>query len=117
MNSKAISDLYYSPRTGFTSAHALWLKLKEQKVKVTLKEVQQWLAQQLVQQVTARRRPPTQYSTIVAPSKGAIYQMDLMVYDRFEYNHYRYILVVVDIYSRYAMATALTNRTLPTLMK
>ena len=33
-----------------------------------------------------------------------------MIYDRYEYNSYKYILVVVDIHSRYADARALTNR-------
>jgi hypothetical protein len=33
-----------------------------------------------------------------------------MVYDRYEYHNYKYIFVIVDIYSRYADARAMTNR-------
>jgi hypothetical protein len=53
----------------------------------------------------------------VAPGLRSYYQMDLMVYDRHEYHNYKYILVVVDVKSRYAMARALTNRTMPNIMK
>jgi hypothetical protein len=40
-----------------------------------------------------------------------------MIYDRYEYHHYKYILVVVDIYSRYADARPLTNRENKTIME
>ncbi len=38
------------------------------------------------------------------------YQMDIIVYNRYEYHKYKYILVVIDIYSRFAQARAMTNR-------
>jgi hypothetical protein len=30
--------------------------------------------------------------------------MDIMVYNRFQYDNYKYILTCVDVYSRYAQA-------------
>jgi hypothetical protein len=42
--------------------------------------------------------------------------MDIIIYDRYEYHNYKYILVVVDIYSRYAQARAMINRKNETIM-
>lgn len=115
--SLALSKHFYDPKSGFISATKLYHKLKPQFPTLKQTQVNEWVKEQAVNQMTNRKRPPTVYSSIQAPSKGSIYQLDLMIYDRFEYHGYKYILVVVDIYSRFAMAKALTNRTLPNLMK
>jgi len=39
-----------------------------------------------------------------------------MVYDRYEINQYKYVLVVIDVYSRYVTAVALTNMREETLL-
>jgi hypothetical protein len=36
--------------------------------------------------------------------------MDIMVYNRFEYNNYKYILTCIDVYSRYAQAIPLKTK-------
>jgi transposase InsO family protein len=113
----ALSKLYYNAKTGFVSPQQLYLKLKPQFPSLKLKQVKEFVDQQLTSQVTQRNTEPKVYSSVVAPAIRSFYQMDLMIYDRFEYHQYKYILVVVDIHSRYAMARALTNRTLPNLMK
>ena len=113
----ALKKLWYDAKTGFTSARDLYQALKPQFPQMTHKIVQNWVKQQFAQQVTARAGPPPEYSSIVSPALRTYYQMDLMIYDRFEFHNYKYILVVVDIYSRYAMARPLTNRTFPNLMK
>ena len=43
-------------------------------------------------------------------------QMDILVYDRYELHKYKYILVVIDVYSRYVGAKSMTNRSLDTVM-
>jgi hypothetical protein len=43
--------------------------------------------------------------------------MDIIVYNRYEYHKYKYILVVIDIYSRFAQARAMTNRKNETILK
>jgi hypothetical protein len=42
--------------------------------------------------------------------------MDIIVYDRYEINHYKYILVCIDIYSRVLDARAMTTRAMNTIM-
>jgi hypothetical protein len=113
----ALQQTYYDLNNGFGSAQSLYSKLKPHYPKLTLKYTQAWVNSQFAQQVTSRSGRRVQYSSIIAPHPRAFYQMDLIIYDRFEMNHYKYILVVVDIYSRYALAKPLTNRTMPNLMK
>ena len=43
--------------------------------------------------------------------------MDLLIYDRYESDKRKYILVVIDVYSRYAQARALNNRENQTIIK
>lgn len=112
-----ISKYYYDPKFGLSSADKLYQKLKKIEPTITLKEVKAFVNKQFAAQVSKPIRKPKEYSTIVAPSVGNNYQMDIMVYDRYAYNSYRYILVIVDVYSRYALARAMTNRTMPTIMK
>lgn len=63
-----------------------------------------------------RRRPKT-YRTIVSPEPRNNYQIDIIVYDRYEFHHYKYILCCIDVYSRFASARAMTKRDMPTIMK
>src|SRR5665648_15419 len=115
---QALYNPYYDLRNGgFGSARSVYEKLKPDYPKLTMKYVGCWIKQQFAQQVTSRAGKRIQYSSVVAPSPRAYYQMDLIVYDRFEIHNYKYILVVVDIHSRFALARALTNRTMPNLMK
>ena len=39
-----------------------------------------------------------------------------MIYDRFAYHNYKYVLGVIDVYSRYAVCRALTNMRMETIM-
>lgn len=112
-----ISKAYYNPRVGFVSPLVLFNKLKSDHPTLKLAQVQEFINQQLTGQITKKTKRPREYSTIQAPSRRSYYQIDLMIYDRYTYHNYKYILVVVDVYSRYAMARALTNRTLSNIMK
>jgi hypothetical protein len=49
-------------------------------------------------------------SSIAARFPGDCFQMDTMVYTRFEYNGYKHILTCIDVYSRYAQAVPLKSR-------
>lgn len=49
------------------------------------------------------------YNSIISPGPRNNYQLDIMVYNRFEFNKYKYILNVIDVYSRFVDSIALTN--------
>jgi hypothetical protein len=112
-----IAKLFYDPNTGLISASKLYKKLKAADSNVTMKEVKAFVDAQYVHQITLPVKKPKQYSNIFAPYNKHNYQMDIIVYDRYTFHNYKYILVVIDVHSRYVMAKAMTNRTGATIMK
>ena len=82
-------------------------------------EVQKFYQNQEIIQKTKRKplKVDRVYNTIVASGYGADYQIDIIVYDRFEYHRYKYILCVIDVHSRYACCRAMTNRKNETILE
>lgn len=114
---KDLEKLYYDPKKGFVSGNKLYKMAKEANIKTTQNEVNKFLDNQAVVQIFKEQRKPNIFSSIVANNIKDEYQMDIMIYDRYQYNKYKYILVIIDIYSRYAEARAMTNRENETLME
>lgn len=114
---KILKEAFYSANTGFSSAEKLYKRLKPDHPELTLKEVKEFVKKQFTSQVNAPIRKQKKFNSIVAYHVGECFQMDIMVYDRYAYHNYKYILVIVDVYSRYAQARAMTSRTMATIMK
>jgi hypothetical protein len=114
---KELTKLYYDPKIGFVSSDKLYKIAKENGVKCTQKEVNNFLNDQAVVQVFREQRKPKEFSSITAEKIRHEYQIDIMIYDRYQWNHYKYIIVIIDIYSRFACAAAMTNRENTTIMK
>lgn len=112
-----IKEIYYNPKTGFINSDKLYEKMKRDGYKVTKKEVENFVNSQTVNQVFKPIKANKEFSSYRANYPGHICQIDIMVYDRYTYNKYKYILVIIDIYSRYVNARAMTNKTLPTIIK
>ena len=117
MSEALIRKYYYDPTTGFSSAEKLYRKLKPLDASITLKKIKEFISKQLTAQVNKPIQKAKEFSSIFSPNVGNNFQMDIMVYDRYAYNKYKYILVCVDVYSRYAEARAMTSRTMPMIMK
>jgi uncharacterized membrane protein YkoI len=111
-----LTGIYYDPLTGFTSANKLLQKARDLGHKYSLKQVKQFLSQQQSHQLTKQVTRPKLYNTIIATAPRSNYQMDIIIYDRYEWNHYKYILCIIDVYSRYVQAAALTNRRMETVI-
>lgn len=77
-----------------------------------MKMVKDFIRKQYTAQLNKPQMKPKEFSTIVSRGPRNNYQMDILVYDRYEFHKYKYILVVIDVYSRYAMAEAMTSRKL-----
>jgi hypothetical protein len=112
----SLKDLYYNPKTGFTSSYKLYKKARENNINVSQKDVKEFLDKQYTSQITKQVNKPKIFSSIYSDKPRDEYQMDIMIYDRYEFNKYKYIFVVVDIHSRYAEARAMTNRRNETIM-
>lgn len=112
-----VKKMFYDPESGFNSLNKFWMKVKEKGINVKLKDVREWYNKQDTNQVNKQTKRPKQYLTILAPHIRYNYQMDIIVYDRYTINNYKYILCVVDVYSRYASTRAMTNRENSTILK
>jgi len=110
-------ELYYNPKTGFQSAEKLYQKAKQADLDVSFGDVKRFLAKQEVQQLTHEPEKPKVYSSIVAPYPKFNFEIDLMIYDRFTFHNYKYILCCIDVYSRFAQARPLTNRNFSSILE
>lgn len=106
--------LYYDPTSGFMSLDKFVRKLKEDGQDVKRKDVKDFLQRQLTYQLNKQQALPGQYSTYWVHNVRDEYQIDLMVYDRYEFHQYKYVLCLIDIKSRYANARPLTNKRMDT---
>ena len=111
-----LEELYYDSKTGFISENKLYKKAIESGLKVTHKQVQDFLSKQQVNQVVQQQNKAKVFTSIYEDKIRDNYQIDLLIYDRYEYNKYKYILVCVDIHSRYCEARPMTNRRNSTIM-
>ena len=116
MNEK-LHDLYYDPKSGFLSLSKFYQKVKAQGIQASYGDVKRFYDQQTVPQITKQVKRPTEFSNIYSPFPLSSVQLDIMVYDRYQIHKYRYVLGVIDDYSRYVIAKPMTNKELPTIMK
>lgn len=107
---KQLKDLYYDTKHGFSNNKKFYLTAKDHGLNFTHKQIDDFIKKQNVDQLFKSVKRQDQYSTITVEGIRSEFQMDIMVYDRYQYHHYQYIYVIVDIYSRYACARAMTNR-------
>jgi transposase InsO family protein len=112
-----LKELYYSPETGLKGSLALWRTAKAANLKVTKKFVTEWLAKQDVHQQHAKLKPVRDFFPIKAPTKDAEWCCDLVDVSRDDSKNsgVTYLLVVIDIYSRYLFVYPLKNKTAATV--
>jgi hypothetical protein len=74
-------------------------------------QIMTWLRQQESWQLTKPRPVKTSTQAITAPRPGAVVQADTMDLGSLAYNRFRYVLVLVDVYSRFLWTKALRQIT------
>lgn len=102
---------YYDTSIGFISEPKLYKKLKEDGYHITHDKLKQFIKQQNVNQIF-RNIGKRQYLSIVAKEPKDIYQADLLdvhQYAKFN-NGYKWILNVVDVYSRFAVSIPIKTK-------
>ena len=116
LSEEEIRSLYYNPKFGLNGPDKFYKKLKKIDDTVKLKDVKEIINKQSVQQIF--RLPKTKmFNSVVASFPNDVWQIDFIIYDRYEQNHYKYIFSVIDIYSRYANAIPTTNMRNETIIK
>ncbi len=105
-----LKKYYYNPETGFQSYAKLYKKVKIDFPHITIKQVKDFIKDQESAQVYSRNVKPQFNQTLVA-GFGCV-QMDLLDLNIYKghNNRYRYILLVVDIYSRMLFALPLRTK-------
>jgi hypothetical protein len=111
-----LTKLYYNPSTGLIDSYKLYKKTREHNINVTLKQIKDFLNNQYVHQISKQSYKPKVFNSIIAEKIRDEYQIDIMIYDRFEFHNYKYILCVIDIYSRFVSARPMTNREATTIL-
>ena len=112
-----LKEIFYNPKTGYISLDKLYQKIKDNKINLTYKQVKDFYESQALTQVMKPIRKSKKFNSIYANYPRNMYQMDIIIYERYTYHIYKYILVVIDIYSRYASARAMTNRRMETIIE
>ena len=103
----------------FLGAKKLYQKLKPDYPEVTLKQITEIINEQATQQIHKKVKIPDQeYNQIRAPGRGQ-FQLDLL--DLSNYTRYnlgfKFVLVVVDIYSRYGFVRPLKTKSGAAVLK
>lgn len=111
-----ILDLYNDPAFGLQSREKFYRKVKKMFPEVSRKEIFRIVGDTEADQRTRQVKKPRHFNSIVSPMPRFSYQIDLMVYDRYEFHKYKYILMCIDVYSRYLMAVPLTTRKFDVIM-
>jgi len=117
LTEQQIEKAFYDPKFGLTGLDKFYKKLKLINNNVDYKTVKKFYQDQEVNQLTTVLKRPKVYNTVTANYAGYIYEIDIIIYDRYELHKYKYILVCIDVYSRFAVARAMTNRKLETIIK
>jgi hypothetical protein len=113
-----IKKYFYDVKFGFISADKLHKKLVDAGYDISMTDVQKFYKNQEVNQKTLRKplKSDRVYNSVIASQYQSNYQIDIIVYDRYEFHKYKYILCVIDVYSRYTSCRALTNRRNETIL-
>jgi len=111
-----IKKLFYDPTIGLIGLDKFYKKLKILDKNIKYKDIKEFYTKQEINQLFKRETKPKIYNTMYANYPNDIFEIDYIIYDRFEINHYKYIFCCIDVYSRYACCIACTNMTIPTII-
>ena len=96
-----IKKYFYNIHIGFVSSDKLYRKIKADGYDIKLNDVRDFYENQEIIQKTKRKplKVDRVYNTIVASGYSADYQIDIIVYDRFEFHKYINIYCVLLTYT------------------
>ena len=114
---KIIGEAYNDLEMGFQLAPKLYQKLKQLNNKIKLSQVKKYIENQHSNQLTKQDKRPKHFNSVWADEPGQNIEINLMIYDRYKWNHYKYILNCIDVHSRYLVSISLTNRRAETIVE
>jgi transposase InsO family protein len=106
----AINDIYYNPQEGLQSLEKLYKKLQERGIRITYKQLREYLQNQDLNQIFTRRKVKA-YFPLSSSAPFQRLQIDLLDMSNQAIRGKRWIFVAVDVYTRYAFAIPMRNKT------
>ena len=105
-----LKELYYDPSIGYVSFNAFWNEIKNLDIDITREDAKQFYNNQQVNQIY--KIPKKKFINIKCPFGIGCLQLDLMDINRFQKDNqqYRWLLNVVDVYSRYSWSFPLKSK-------
>lgn len=116
INLNDLKEFFKKPEYAILSKDKLLKKFKKENIKVSNKIINEFYNSLESNQLTKVKRPK-KFNSIIGYYPGDVYQIDIIVYTRFEIHNYKYILVVIDVYSRFVQVRPMTNRNNETINK
>jgi transposase InsO family protein len=113
-----LNDLYYTKKN-LVARDKLHKLAKEENPKITRKYVEYWLRQQKTYQLTKQKRARSTVQSLIPTDVNKIHGMDLIIFENYADDNkgYKYILTIIDLFSKKAWAIPLKNKTADTLVK
>ena len=109
-----LKKLYYNPKTGLGGVDALIRKAKYLGLPIDRNIIKEFIERQPSYQITkAAKVMKKNYNKIVVPYKMFQWQIDLAYVDKYDKqnNNIKYLLVVIDTFSRYLWIVPMKERT------
>ena len=117
MNEEAkVKKLFHNPKFGLLYMPKLWQRMKQQGIKVSYNDMKIIIEQEETYQIHKQVKNPKEFSNVEAYHPFQCTQADIMVYDRFQLHKYKYVLGVIDVYSRFVSCRSLTNMRVSTIL-
>ena len=116
INLEELKQFFKKPEYSILSKDKLIKKFKQENITVSNKVLNDFYNSLETNQLIKTKRPK-KFNSVIGYYPGDTYQIDIIVYSRFEIHNYKYILVVIDVYSRYVQVRPMTNRTNETINK
>ena len=109
-----IEKYYYDPKLGFTSAEKPYKRLKSDDYSILLLAVKNWIKKQSVYQQYKYVKPIKRFFPIVSPSDKPLELLHVDTLDISNLsgsnNNIKYLLICIDVHSRFAFVTPMTNK-------
>jgi hypothetical protein len=110
-----LRKVYYDPahESSFSSARKLYDAVCKEHTSVSLSQVKAWLSNQITYTLHKPKRRQFQRNPIVVSGIDKQWQADLVDMQHFAKNNdnYKYLLTVIDVFSKYAFAVPLKVKT------
>lgn len=115
---KIITDFYNDPKNGYPNAEQIYRNLHKKHPYITKAEITRILSKKADVQIMKEVRKPRKFNTITATRPLECTQMDIINYDRYTTKEgYKYILCIIDVYSRYAVCRPIKTKEMRTVLK